>query len=219
MTLPDSGCINRVAYFTPYPNVNRGIFIGVGNAATRKTLENTLALSVLFGAMSTGIAGAGRVARVNERHGNARLLRLVSDKSTELEESPVSEVPSHLSTEAVASVTDTLKVFHGECLPRGKRVLNKLLADVVVQPLLVVGRVSAHAFQVTLGVLRPLALQERTDTPCTSANGFDGLARIGAPFAIRRKADDAQVNAQNAVRLNQGRVGQVTRRQKVEFPP
>lgn len=175
-----------------------------------------MALSVLFSAVPAGVAGPGRVARVNERHGETRQFRLIGDKTAQLKESPVSELPSHLSIKAVASLSYAREGFESECLTRGNRVLNKLLADVVVDPLLIVGRASAHTSEVTLGVLRPLALQERTNAPRTTTAGFDSIARIGATFTVGSDIDDTEVNAENAVRLHQWRVGQVACRQQVE---
>ncbi len=217
LTLPESGCINRAVYFAPCRDVQGRIFVGFGNAATRKTLENTLALSVLLSTMPAGVAGSGRVARVNERHGNACPFCLVAYELLKLKECPVSELPSRLSVEAVASLTDTLKVLHCECLSRGKRVLRELLADVVIQPALIVRRAPAHAFQVTLGILRSFALQKCADTSGASADGFDGITRIGAAFAVRRQVDNAEVNAKNAVRLHERRVGKVAGRQQEEI--
>lgn len=166
--------------------------------------------------MSAGVARSGRVTRVNESDGQGRRLRLVGHKSAELKECPVSQLPSHLTIEAVASLPNTRQGFKRECLTRGKRRLNELFADAVIDVSLVIRRSPRHAVKVTLGALGSLALQKGADTLCAAAAGFHGLARIRTAFAVRRQGHDAQVNAENPVRLHEGRVGQVDGREQIE---
>jgi hypothetical protein len=218
LTLPDSGCINRPVYGGPCRDIQTGVPVSVELAATRKTMENTLALSVLFSTVSTDVTRPARVTRVNEVESNARHPRLIRHERAELKECPVSELPSHLTIKAVASFPNAREGFKRECLPRGKCVLNELPADIMVDPPLVVRCAATDAAEVLPGVLRPLALQKGADALRLAATGFDGLTRIRATIAICRKADDAEVNAKNAVRFHERRVGKVARRQKIEVP-
>ncbi len=123
---------------------------------------------------------------------------------------------SALFAKSRGSFSNTFEVFQSDCLARKECILNKLLADVVVHPPLIVGRALAHSLQVLFGVLGSLALQKSANTLGTAANSLDGFTAVGTAFAVGCKLDNAEVNTENAVRLNQRRVRNADRRHQVE---
>ena len=200
----------------PCFQIQGGIKIRIGLEATRKTEELGLAFTIGFIAVTARRTSSGTVSRVYKDHGNARLICLVNDKPLQFVKSPIAHLPTHFPRKSRGSFPNPLEVFQSECLTGRKCRSHKLLTDSVVQPAGVTPRLAAHLFERTLRPFRPCFLQVRTMGANTATGRLNAFARIGTACAIGGNFNDAKVNPQNALRLNQRRVGKAHRRQQIE---
>jgi len=169
-----------------------------------------------FVTVSANVTRSARVSRVNKNHTDTCPPCLVDDKIFQLIKSPVAPLPTHSPRKSRGSLPNTCEVFQGECLTRENCRSHKLFADIVIEPAGVTPRLAAHLLERTLCPFRPRLLQMRTVGADAAAGGFDAFPRIGTPLAVCGNLYDAEVNAENAIRLNQGRVWNAHRCHQVE---
>lgn len=175
-----------------------------------------MALSIGFITVSALTTSAGGVTRVNENDGNTRSLCLVPNKTRQLKERPIAHLPTHFPIEAEAAFSNTRQVFEAQCLAGKKCRLHKLFRDNVIDMPAVTRGFQAHLFESAPRPFRSRFLQAAAMIASAAAHSLDRFARIRMAFAVGGNLNDAEVNTQNTIRLNQRRVRNADRSHQVE---
>ncbi len=153
----------------------------------------------MFSTVATNRASTGGVAWINQNHRDTRTPCLVGHKLFQLIETPVAKLKTHLSAEAVSSLSDTAKVFKNECLPEPSRSFDKSAADVMVHPASEACLATAQPLKVTLCRFRT-ALLKPSAKPSQGASDFaNRFSAVLVSFAVRRNLHNAKVNTNRAV--------------------
>ena len=161
---------------------------------------------------------ARRITRVNRNYRDARKLRLVLEKCTELKKRPAPRMQAgSLVASNRNSLANATQVFQGNRATSALRDAKRdyLLADRVIDVLGKTGFLTRQLFEQSLCRARCFLLQFGAQTTMTKTDIVDGLARIHCPIRIHGEIHDTQVNTQDAFALNRFGLGNVTRRRQV----
>lgn len=184
--------------------------------ATRKAYELGLTSTIGFIAVPASRTSTAAISRVNEYNRDANAPSLVHDKLRQFVERPIAYLPAHLSTESRCSLANTGEVFERDCLSRYKCRLDDCFTDVVVDPLRETADLTANLFERAPCTATTIALKSTTVLSTALTAVRNAIAGITVAVAVHSYVDDAEVDAENAVNLDQWRVGNANGRKQVE---
>ncbi len=158
----------------------------------------SLAISLLT--MPTGITRTRRVARVYQNHAHPFALCLVAEKQPQLVEGPTCALPS-LRTSNRCSLPNSLQVFERECLTFVFGLLNKPLADFVVDLALKTSLFTRQLAQTPAGAARVCSLQSLAMLEPFFPYLPDLCTAVLFAVRVGCQINDAKINANNTLRL------------------
>jgi hypothetical protein len=202
---------------SPITNVLRSIEISVGRMTARHTTELSLAGPVRLIAVYAFVAGARRVAWINQPHRCPYKPRFVGEKSSELTKGPVA-VPCPLRVLNRSPLPDALEVFKDEPSRGAFRTSNDTLTDAMIRVCLEAALPAAQLLQVPFRALGADRLKGRASLPVPLASGLNPSAAVHIPVAVGGKVDDAKVDAEGALTIVCHWLVNGARHKEVELP-
>ena len=151
-------------------------------------------------AVATGRTSTGSVARVNRNNTHSCTPSLVLDKVSQLIESPISKLKTHFSVHNRSPLTNTRKVFKGDCLTRDSRRFDKATADIVIHPTSEPRLTAAQLLKVSLRRFRLVdfccVLKSCLQFPHSATEGTNRFSAVLVSLGIRGNLNNAKVYTQ-----------------------
>ena len=161
-----------------------------------RTGENTLRLSVGFRDKAADRAGARSIARVNINNRDACYFSLVSYKTIQLEESPVTKSLSVCPSDLLPR-PDALQIFKDNGSLSAFGFSNNLFTDTVISIFLKTRLFFGNLFEMSFGGFSPNFLKRLSELSISFSNGVYLFARKGIAITGSNYIHDAFIYAKN----------------------
>ena len=199
---------HRTSYCAPSGDIASSVMVCVVAVPAYHTLKNRLGFPVFLGDMPARHALPAGVARIDNRNGNAGLLGLIFDKGAKLAKTPIVQTVPLLFS-GLNLDPDMRQIFQRDTQTGAFSSGNDALGNAMILMLLKACLLAADGAQAALGRPGASALQGGAALGVALARRLHLVARVLPAQAVSGNVDDAEIDAKDAVRRQQGRVVKV----------
>ncbi len=189
--------------FGPSTQIECSVEIGIHRVFALFATKLALTFAIGLLTMTTSTTGTRTILGIEKDNPNSSFTSLILYERSQLKESPVAQRPAEaLRNRVFKPDVNTLKVFH--CNP-GRLCLSlfhQSFRNVVIDPTLIAGLSTTHAFELSLSVLCPLSLVLFSCGGFSSTISGNFFTRELFSSRVSCKIYDTQVNPQPLLRLD-----------------